>query len=163
MCCVSETRIQDPISVIHLKPLRANPTISKFTLRVSGDPAATARELYGIGVGVALIPRAERALLDWTSVNSRLCAVRLADSIKVNANRHGKPCSFVVLAYALTDSSSEEEKDDFYRELSRLIRLTKRSDIIILAGDMNAQVGQLHSSETSGWTLFSGCSTIRQW
>ena len=55
---------------------------------------------------------------------------------------------FVVSAYAPTDGSSEQEKDDFYRELSRLIRLAKRSDIIILAGDMNAQIGQLHSSET---------------
>jgi len=146
VCCVSETRIQDPTSVIHLKPLRANPAISQFTLRVSGDPAATARGLYG--VGVALSPRAERALLDWIPVNSRLCAVRLAGSIKVNANRHGKRCLFVVSAYAPTDGSSEQEKDDFYRELSRLIRLAKRSDIIILAGDMNAQIGQLHSSET---------------
>ena len=64
------TRIQDPTSVIHLKPLRANPAISQFTLRVSGDPAATARGLYG--VGVALSPRAERALLDWIPVNSPL-------------------------------------------------------------------------------------------
>ena len=55
---------------------------------------------------------------------------------------------FVVSTYAQTDKSPEEKSDDFYRELSRLIRLAKRSDIIILAGDMNAQIGQLHSSET---------------
>ena len=145
VCCVSETRIQYPTSVIHLKPLRANPAISQFTLRVSGDPAATARGLYG--VGVAHSPRAERAFLDWIPVNSRLCVVRLAGSIKINANRHSKQCLFVVSAYAPTDGSSEQEKDDFYRELSRLIRLTERSDIIILACDMNAQIGQLHSSE----------------
>ena len=39
-------------------------------------------------------------------------------------------------------------KDDFYRELSNLLRLAKSSDIIILAGDMNAQVGQLSQFET---------------
>ena len=87
-CAVSPKRIQDPTSVIHLKPLRANPAISQFTLRVSGDPAATARGLYG--VGVALSPTAESTLLDWIPVNSRLCAVRLVGSIKVNANRHGE-------------------------------------------------------------------------
>ena len=63
-------------------------------------------------VGFAINPRAECALLDWIPVNSRLCAVRLAGSIKVNANRHGKRCLFVVSAYAPTDGSSEQEKDE---------------------------------------------------
>ena len=160
MPCVFETCIKDPTFGFHLKPLRANLIISHFTLQDSGNLAATAHRLYG--VGVALSPRAERALLDWIPVNSRLCAVRLAGSIKVNADRHGKRCLFVVSAYAPTDGSAEEEKDDFYRELSRLIRLAKRSDIIILAGDMNAQIGQLHSSETHLGRHLSGCSTNRQ-
>ena len=40
VCCVSETRIQDPTSVIQLRPPGTNPAISCFTLRVSGDFAA---------------------------------------------------------------------------------------------------------------------------
>ena len=119
VCCVSETRIQDPTSIIRLRPLIANPTISHYTLRVSGDPASAARGLCG--VGVALSPRAEQALLDWIPVNSRLCAVRLSGSIKVNVDRYDRRCLFVVSAYAPTDCSSEEKKDDFYKELLRLI------------------------------------------
>ena len=104
-----------------------------------------ARGIYG--VGVALSPKAESALLDWIPVNSRLCAVRLSGSIKINAGRCGKRCLFVVSAYAPTDSSSENEKDEFYQDLSRLLRSARRTDIVILAGDMNAQVGRLSPEE----------------
>ena len=38
-------------------------------------------------------------------------------------------------------------KDEFYADLTTLIRLACSSDIVILAGDMNAQVGQLSDSE----------------
>ena len=57
VCCVTETRIQDPTSIICLRPLIANPAVSHYTLRVSDDPASAAHSLYG--VGVALSTRAE--------------------------------------------------------------------------------------------------------
>ncbi|KER31525.1 hypothetical protein T265_02290 [Opisthorchis viverrini] len=117
-----------------------------FSFPLSGDPEAMSRGIYG--VGVALSPRAERALLGWIPVNSRLCVVRLSSSIKLNASRHKKRCLFVVSAYAPTDCSSDAEKDTFYRELSRLIRQAKSTDIVILAGDLNAQVGRLSSLES---------------
>ena len=64
---------------------------------------------HGIyGVGIALNPRAERALLDWIPVNSRLCAVRLIGFIKVEVDRYGKRCLFVVSAYAPTYAESDE-------------------------------------------------------
>ncbi|GAA54020.1 craniofacial development protein 2, partial [Clonorchis sinensis] len=94
------------------------------------------------GVGVALCPKAENALLDWIPINSRLCAVRLSGSIKITAGRCGKRCLFVVSAYAPTDSSSETEKDESYQDLSRLLRSARRTDIVILTGDLNAQVGR---------------------
>ena len=100
------------------------------------------------GVGIALSSRAEAALLDWIPVNSRLCAVRLDCNFKVNSGRRSNRCLFVVSAYAPTNCSSEAEKDDFYRDLSRLLRSARSSDIVILAGDMNAQVGRLSSTES---------------
>ena len=50
-------------------------------------------------------------------------------------------------AYAPTDCSSHETKDSFYRELSNLLRSAKQRDVVVLAGDMNAQVGRIASSE----------------
>ena len=39
------------------------------------------------------------------------------------------------------DCSDVSIKDEFYADLTRLIRLARSSDIVILAGDTNAQVG----------------------
>ncbi|KER19107.1 hypothetical protein T265_12005 [Opisthorchis viverrini] len=53
---------------------------------------------------------------------------------------------FVVSPHAPTDSSSETEKDEFYQDLSRMLR-SARTDMVILVGDMNAQVGRLSLDE----------------
>ncbi|GAA56074.1 hypothetical protein CLF_109828 [Clonorchis sinensis] len=143
VCCVSETRTQDPSVAMHLRTPSMNSALSHFSLRVPGDQEAMTRGLYG--VGVALSPRAERALLDWIPVNSRPCAVRLSSSIKLNASQHKKRCLFAVSAYTLVDCSYDAQKDTFYRELSGVIRQAKSTDIVILAGELNAQVGHLSS------------------
>ncbi|VDP71023.1 unnamed protein product, partial [Schistosoma curassoni] len=78
VCCVSETRIQDPSVVIHLTSPRQNGGPTRYTLRVSGDPTASSRGVAG--VGIALSMRAEQALLEWIPVNSRFCAARLNGS-----------------------------------------------------------------------------------
>ncbi|MGL5405228.1 MAG: endonuclease/exonuclease/phosphatase family protein, partial [Propionibacteriaceae bacterium] len=145
VCCVSETRIQDPSVVMHLKSPVSNSVDSQFTLRVSGDPVATARGLYG--VGIALSAKAEAAIADWIPVNSRLCAVRLESSVCVNRYRTKKRCMFIVSAYAPTNSSTDLVKDEFYHQLSDLLRLAKNTDIVVLAGDMNARIGQLDTNE----------------
>ena len=54
---------------------------------------------------------------------------------------------FVVSAYAPTTSSSTEPKDEFYQEVSTLLGSAKSIDIVVLAGDLNAQVGHLTKSE----------------
>lgn len=145
VCCVSETRIQDPSTVIPLNPPRWSSASPAYTLRVSGDPAARAHGQAG--VGIALNCASERALIDWIPVNSRLCAVRLNGSVRVNRGSNRRRCLFVVSVYAPTDCSSDEFKDAFYRDLSVLLQNAKRSDVIIIAGDFNAQLGRLNSSE----------------
>ncbi|KER31425.1 hypothetical protein T265_02334 [Opisthorchis viverrini] len=47
-----------------------------------------------------------------------------------------------------TDHSSDTEKDGFYQDLRRLLRSARRRGIVILAGDMNAQVGRLSPEDT---------------
>ncbi|VDO79260.1 unnamed protein product [Schistosoma margrebowiei] len=79
VCCVSETRIQDPSCVIHLTSSCQNKEPTLFTLRVSGSPDSASRGLAG--VRIALSPRAEPTLLDWIPVDSRLCAVRLSGTL----------------------------------------------------------------------------------
>jgi hypothetical protein len=143
VCCISETRIQDESTVIELTA----PSLSSyFRLRTSGNPeAATAGNA---GVGIVLSQRAEESLLDWIPVDSRLCAVRLATSVKTSRERQIDRCLFIVSAYAPTDCSSDTAKDSFYDALSGLIQRAKSSDIVVVAGDMNAQVGRLSATES---------------
>ncbi|KER30676.1 hypothetical protein T265_02918 [Opisthorchis viverrini] len=143
VCCVSETRIQDASTVIELTA----PSVStRFRLRTSGDPEAAA--VGCAGVGIVLSHRAEVSLLDWIPVDSRLCAVRLATSVKESHKRQVDRCLFIVSAYAPTDCSSDTVNDRFYDALNALLRRAKRPDIVMVARDMNAQVGRLSASET---------------
>ncbi|CAM0512289.1 unnamed protein product [Fasciola hepatica] len=142
VCCLSETRIQDSSNVIQLTA----PGIStRYILRTSGDEAA--RAVGQRGVGIVLTDKAEAALLDWIPVNSRLCAVRLQGSVGVRKDSCVKRNLFVISAYAPTDCSSDLQKDEFYDALATLVRSSKGSDIVVLAGDFNAQVGKLSVSE----------------
>ena len=145
ICCLSETRIQDPSVLYRLR----SPTGSSGTayhLRLSEDCAASAAGQAG--VGIALSDRAEAAVLEWIPVNSRLCAVRLEGSLKVSSKRDAKRCLFVVAAYAPTDCSPDLAKNDFYCHLQALLHQAPRSDIVILAGDLNARVGRLCTVES---------------
>ncbi|KAH9583805.1 Craniofacial development protein 2 [Schistosoma haematobium] len=144
MCCASKTLIQDPSSVIQLTSPCQNKEPTRFTLRVSGSPDAASRGLAG--VGIASSPRAEIDLLDWIPVDSRLCAVRLDGTVRTRKGRHTRRCLFVVSAYSPTDCSSDDVKDEFYRKLSDL-RKARRTDVVIVAGDFNAQVGKLSERE----------------
>ncbi|CAH8657151.1 unnamed protein product [Dicrocoelium dendriticum] len=143
ICCLSETRLQDSSAVIRMaSPVNSD---AKYYLRLSGDPESAA--IGQAGVGVVLSARAESALLDWIPVNSRLCAVRLRGSCNVSRRRDVKRALFVVSAYAPTDCSQDAVKDSFYQQLHELLRSSKRTDIVILAGDFNARVGRLLPSE----------------
>ncbi|CAH8465708.1 unnamed protein product [Schistosoma curassoni] len=55
--------------------------------------------------------------------------------------------TLVVSAYSPTDCSSDDVKDELYRKLSYLLRKARRSDVVIVAGDFNAQVGKLSDRE----------------
>ena len=118
---------------------------SRFWLRTSGDPVAAAAD--SAGVGIVLSSRAEGCLLDWIPVNSCLCAVRLATSVDISHGCAVPRCLFIVSAYAPTNCSSDAVKDSFYDALGALLRRVKSSDIVVVAGDMNMQVGKLNADE----------------
>lgn len=144
ICCLSETRLQDASSVSTLRSPSCDPGAT-FSLRLSGDNAASS--VGQAGVGIALSPRAEAALIDWIPVNSRMCAIRLAGSFKASRSRGDNRCLFIIAAYAPTNCSADSLKDDFYRQLNELLRHRRSTDTVVLAGDLNAQVGKLTNDE----------------
>ncbi|GAA56910.1 oxysterol-binding protein-related protein 9 [Clonorchis sinensis] len=92
--------------------------------------------------------RLGRGCIDCIFTLSRLCAVRLATSVKESHKRDVDRCLFIVSAYAPTDCSSDAVRERFYDALNALLRRAKSSDIVLVAGDLNAQVGRLSVSET---------------
>ncbi|KER32056.1 hypothetical protein T265_01833 [Opisthorchis viverrini] len=143
VCCVSETTIQDASTVIELTA----PSVStRFRVRTSGDPEAAAAGCAG--VGIVLSHRVEVSLLDWMPVDSRLCAVRLATSVKESQKREVHRCLLIVSVYAPTDFSSDSVKGRFYDALNAPLQRVRSSDIVVGGGDMYAQVGRLSASET---------------
>ncbi|CAI2738018.1 unnamed protein product, partial [Dicrocoelium dendriticum] len=128
VCCFSETRLQDPTTVLTL--LSPTDHEDRYHQRLSGDPEAASACLAD--VGIALSGKAEAALLDSFPSNSRLCEVRLRGSCRINRSREERRSLFVVSAYSPTDCSSGSVKDDFYRELHQLLTATKKSDVIVL-------------------------------
>ncbi|KER27537.1 hypothetical protein T265_05427 [Opisthorchis viverrini] len=147
VCCLSEIRLHVTSIVTEL----TTPSLSsRFRLRASGDAEAAAAGYAG--VDIALSDRVGASLLNRIPFGSwrrrRLCAVRLATSVKESHKRQVDRCLFIVSAYAPTDCSSDIVKDRFYDALSALLRRAKSSDIVVVAGDMNAQVGRLSASET---------------
>ncbi|GAA48294.1 hypothetical protein CLF_101429 [Clonorchis sinensis] len=108
--------------------------VARFRLRTSGDAEAAAAGYAG--VGIVLSERAEASLLDWIPVDS---AVRLATSVRESRGSEVHRTLFIVSAYAPTDCSSESAKDSFYDALGALLQRAKTSDIVVVAGDRNAQ------------------------
>lgn len=60
---------------------------------------------------------------------------------EINSRRSGWRSLFVITEYASADFSPDAIKDIFHRTLHDVLRVEKRSDIVILAGDMNARAG----------------------
>ncbi|XP_072933758.1 uncharacterized protein [Epargyreus clarus] len=56
----------------------------------------------------------------------------------------------IIQLYAPTTEGSDEEVEEFYRQTEKLIRVTKKHDINIILGDMNAKVGRREVKGTVG-------------
>ncbi|KAL9965923.1 hypothetical protein ACROYT_G029790 [Oculina patagonica] len=93
------------------------------------DVSGRCDNLYYEGVAIILKKGADRALLEWKPINSRLIRARLR-------GRHTN-ITFIQ-CYAATNDSDEEEKDAFYDILQAEVAETPRQDVIIIAGDLNA-------------------------
>ena len=90
------------------------------------------------GIGIILGKEAQRALIGWQPVNHCIITTRFN-------NRLAKVT--IVQAYAPTEASEDEAKDEFYSKLQDVINNTPSYDIKILMGDLLGALRQ-------------GCETI---
>ena len=128
---LTETRIrgrkqEEEISTIDGK--------TKFNLITVGLDAATR---YGVGIIIK-----KDIIHDFEEVNDRICRT----TIKMQNNR---PNIDLVCAYAPTLPKSEKDnkiRDNFYETLSSVINKVPQRNLLLLAGDFNAQTGTGHKN-----------------
>ena len=100
----------------------------EMTGRESGIERGRARE----GVALLLSEWMVNKVVEWKEVSSRLMWVRV---------RMGRECWAFVSAYRPGCERSEEEREEFWNELTRCVDgLSTRNNVVVL-GDLNARVG----------------------
>ena len=74
----------------------------------------------------------ENKVVEWKEVSSRLMWVRV---------RMGRECWTFVSAYGLGCERSEEERDEFWNDLTRCVDGLSTRNYVVVLGDLNARVG----------------------
>ena len=100
----------------------------EVTGRVSGVERGRAREV----VVLLLSEWMENKVVEWKEVSSRLVWVRV---------RMGRECWAFVSAYRLGCERSEEERDEFWNDLSRCVDGLSTRNYVVMLGNLNARVG----------------------
>ena len=84
------------------------------------------------GVGLLIGPRALKTLNSVDKIQPRMMA----------ATFNGNPRATIISCYSPTNVSEENELVTFYDELSSLVRSIPKHNMLVIGGDMNAQIGK---------------------
>ena len=82
------------------------------------------------GVGILIGPRALKSLNSIEKIQPRM----------IVATFNGDPRATIISCYSPTNVSEETEFITFYGELSSLVRSIPKHNVLIIGGDMNAQI-----------------------
>ena len=93
------------------------------------------------GVGLILDKETSKSIKGYWGVSDRVLLVKLKGSpLDIN----------IIQVYAPTSASTEEELDNFYKDLETAKKQCKVQNPIIIMGDLNAEVGCEKLSDTVG-------------
>ena len=91
------------------------------------------------GVGMLIGPRALKTLNSIERIQHRMMA----------ATFNGKPKATIISCYSPTNVSEETELVTFYEELSTLVRSIPKHNLLVIGGDINAQIGKNRKNKYS--------------
>ena len=92
------------------------------------------------GVGFIIKRSMEHSIIGFEPINSRLCKIRIKGRFYNTT---------VVNVYAPTENAQEEQKEQFYEDLSRCDQIPKHDALLIL-GDFNAKIGKELANQSVG-------------
>ena len=84
------------------------------------------------GVGLLIGPKALKTLNSIEKIQPRMMA----------ATFNGNPRATIISCYSPTNLSEETEVVTFYDEISSLVRSIPKHNMLVIGGDMNAQIGK---------------------
>ena len=91
------------------------------------------------GVGMLIGPRALKTLNSIERIQPRMMAAMF----------NGNPKATIISCYSPTNISEETELVTFYEELSSLVRSIPKHNLLVIGGDMNAQIGKNRNNKYS--------------
>ena len=91
------------------------------------------------GVGMLIGPRALKTLKSIERIQPRMMA----------ATFNGNTKATIISCYSPTNVSEETELVTFYEELSSLVRSIPKRNLLVIGGDMNAQIGKNRNNKYS--------------
>ena len=130
-CRLKNRRNGNNIKIIH----------NSYTLIWSG---VALQERAKHGVGLIFHPDTAKNIVEFKSISERIMSVRLIDKHKATT---------IIQTYApCNDSYREQERQDFYDQLSEIINEVKDTDELFVMGDLNGRVG----GRTALWEQYLG-------
>ena len=84
------------------------------------------------GAGMLIGPQALQSLNIIEKIQSRMMVAMFNSS----------PSTTIISCYSLTNASDERDLNTFYNKLSSFVHSIPKHNILIISGDMNAQIGK---------------------
>ena len=123
--CIQEHRYT------HTEDIKYHQTGNGWTLATVSAWKNSVNATVG-GVGMLIGPRAIKTLNSIERIQPRM----------MTATFNGNPRATIISCYSPTNLSEETELVTFYNELSSLVRSIPKHNLLIIGGDMNAQIGK---------------------
>lgn len=93
------------------------------------------------GVGLLIKKHLTKHIMGYWTVNERIILMKL----------HAQPFNIAILQlYAPTQDYSDEDLEQFYEEISQVLKQVKSTDVLIVMGDLNAKVGSDKNNKIVG-------------
>ena len=122
--CIQEHRYT------HTEDIKYHETGNGWTLATISAWKNSANATVG-GIGILIGPRALKTLNSIERIKPRMLAAMF----------NGNPRATIISCYSPTNDSEESELVAFYDELYSLVRSIPKHNLLVIGGDMNAQIG----------------------